>query len=135
MKGNVDLTNFEFDDEAEKKNRDDAELFIKQIPVRESSLIGKEKCSHWGGLEGIVKNVNVRKTEVKSENDLVIYSLTFNMKGLKPSKSDMALLLPKVSIPHKHKYNMYVISSQECMRTIFMSFFNDEMGEWLSMIQ
>lgn len=86
-------------------------------------------------LQHIIKNVNLKKSKVINEEDLVIYVMTFNMKGKKPSKEDMKILLPKENLIDKVKYNMYVIGSQESMRSIFMAFFNDEQDEWVNMIK
>ena len=92
------------------------------------------------------------KTKKQTEEDLIIYCITFNMKGKAPNKEDMKILLPKKRInisktinknltnninsdESDSEYNMYIINTQECMTTIFKSFFTDKQQDWIDMIK
>lgn len=86
--------------------------------------------SNWGYLNNVIKDLNVKKVETQTKDDLFIYSVVFNMKGAKPEKKDMRHLLPK-----NKDYNVYVIGGVECMRSIFLSIFYDNKDEWVDMIR
>jgi len=54
------------------------------------------------------------------------------MKGKKPSKEEIKLLLNRNS---GKLYHLYVIGTQECMRSIFSSLFYSNKSDWVNMIQ
>ena len=113
-------------------NKPSGDLIIQN--KNNNNLNSNTKIEDWSNLCKVIKNVNIKRASITSEEDLIIYSCTFNMKGKKPKKEHMKLLLPKET-NNGVKYNLYVIGSQECMRTIFMSFFNNEMSEWIELIR
>lgn len=78
---------------------------------------------NWKYISDIIKT--------KSEtNNLHIYTVTWNIKGNLPSEEDVEMLLPK----DKH-YDMYIIGTQECMRSILSSFFFSNKDPWVTMLK
>jgi hypothetical protein len=61
-------------------------------------------------------------------DSLSIYTVTWNLFGKTASSADIKALLPE------KKYDMYVIGSEECMRSIFKSFFYSDKSHWEKMI-
>lgn len=121
----------QIEDEKDKDNIDNFQLSLNNNkPNKRQS----QKLENWSSLKDFIKNLNVKKTIISNSNDLVIYTITFNMNGKFPSKEEIKKLLPKKT-KNNLEYNLYVIASQETIRTIFRSFFNSEMGEWVNMIQ
>ena len=57
--------------------------------------------------------------------DLSICSITWNLHGETPQPSTVNLLLKQ-----DKKYDMYVIGTQECLRSILVSFFISSKKEW-----
>lgn len=63
------------------------------------------------------------------EEKLLIYVITFNMNGGMPSDKEIALLFPKKEkIEH---FDIFVINSQECLRSIGASFFINSKEIWV----
>ena len=79
----------------------------------------------------------LKESENKAENILRIYAVTWNLKGEVCTDEELRLLLSKTNkrISKDKYYHIYAIGTQECMRSIFSSFFNSSKDEWLSMIQ
>jgi hypothetical protein len=70
----------------------------------------------------------------KSENEnssMLVYSVTWNLKGNKPTKEELKIFLDRES---GKTYNLFVIATQECMRGIFSSFFYANKDEWIKML-
>jgi hypothetical protein len=60
-----------------------------------------------------LKNPNTLNFTIKeNQNNLLIYVLTFNMKGKTPTELDIPLLFPK----DFNKFDLFIISTQECLR-------------------
>ena len=84
---------------------------------------------NWSTLSKLIKKKKNEK-KIINENDLQIYIVTWNIHGKKPLKHHLDLILPKDKY-----YDMYIISTQECMRTIEASFFNDSKEEWINLLK
>ena len=95
----------------------------------DENINDKKLPKNWSSVSKMIKSSNVRKPKIHTD-DLLIYTVAFNMKGNKPNKNDLKLLLKR-----DKPYNMYVIGSEECMRSILMSFFYDNKDEWVNMIK
>ena len=65
-----------------------------------------------------------------NKNNLLLYVITYNMKGKTPSKEDIPLLFPT----DKNKFDLYIISTQECLRSIAASMFICSKDEWISLL-
>ena len=79
-----------------------------------------------------IKFPNTKKYNKKENpNNLLIYILTYNMKGKTPSELDIPLLFPK----DINKFDLYIISTQECLRSIGASIFNDSKEEWITALE
>ena len=61
---------------------------------------------------------------------MLIYVLTFNMKGRTPSESDIPLLFPH----DINKFDLFVISTQECLRSILSSMIISSKDEWINLL-
>jgi hypothetical protein len=73
------------------------------------------------------------KTISESEEEkLLIYTVTWNMMGLCPDINDVENLLIK---KQNKFFHIYAVSSQECMRSIFLSFFNSNKDQWILLLQ
>lgn len=74
---------------------------------------------------------NILKTSKKNEkNYLLIYCITWNLHGKIPSKNE----LPKI-IPLDKEYEIIIISTQECVRSILLSFLITNKEEWILMLK
>ena len=80
---------------------------------------------NWNFLSLILENPPI---ENKKKN-LLIYVLTWNIHGKLPEKSDLEVILPK----DKH-YDIYIVNTQECLRSISASFLNDSKEEWNNLL-
>ena len=60
---------------------------------------------------------------------LLIYSVTWNLHGKIPSNEEL-----KSIIPLNKKYDIIIISTQECLRSIAASFLKSEKDEWVKML-
>ena len=62
---------------------------------------------------------------------LEIYTVTWNLHGCLPHLDEINRLFS-----YKKKfYHLYVVGTQECMRSILASFFNSNKDEWIRLIQ
>jgi hypothetical protein len=133
--------------------------FIKTPSIKVSETTSEEIPQNWKFVSDSLKeNDNIRES-------LLIYTATWNMKGQKPTEEEIKLILPKElvdnqitkdsnnlvnnvntssstlgSSPKKQTkkdkfYHIYAIATQECMRSIFSSFFNSNKDDWLKMLQ
>ena len=81
----------------------------------------------------IENNININITNgifssssnLKTNRKLKLCCLTWNMHGLIPNDEQVQNLLN----PHKN-YDIYAIGSEECLRSIFKSFFFSDKSEW-----
>ena len=62
---------------------------------------------------------------VPNGEKISIYSVTWNMGGKTPNPQDLKLLLPQTK-----KYDMYIIGTEECLRSIFLSILFPSKSEW-----
>jgi hypothetical protein len=72
-------------------------------------------------------SLNLSQKQAVMES-LSIYAVTWNLYGKSATPNDIKALLPE------QKYDMYVIGSEECMRSIFKSFFFSDKSHWEKMI-
>jgi hypothetical protein len=91
----------------------------------------KEKVTSKHVRSNSMSNRNHRKTEIWDKFDvkLNIYTVTWNLNGKLATQQEIRRLLPK-----DKKYHIYAIGSEECMRSIFKSFFISDKTEWEKMI-
>jgi len=80
---------------------------------------------NWNFLSLILENPPIEN----KKNNLLIYVLTWNIHGKLPQESDLQIILPK----DKH-YDIYIINTQECLRSISASFLNDSKDEWINLL-
>ena len=78
------------------------------------------------------QSTNTIETSNNSDN-LLIYTLTFNMKGKIPSKEEITLLFPNIN--EIEKFDIYIINTQECLRSITASMFINSKDEWEMALQ
>jgi hypothetical protein len=64
----------------------------------------------------------------KIASSLSIFTVTWNLNGKSASPKEINALLPE------KKYDIYAIGSEECMRSIFKSFFFSDKKHWENMI-
>ena len=79
------------------------------------------------------KNPQISKDKLMiktNENNLLLYVITYNMKGKTPSEEDIPSLFPK----DINKFDIYVISTQECLRSITASMFISSKDKWISLL-
>jgi hypothetical protein len=67
-----------------------------------------------------------------NEETCLIYCVTWNLKGRIATEDEIKLLL---QIKSGKFFHFYAISTQECMRSIFSSFFFDSKDDWIKLIQ
>ena len=82
-------------------------------------------------IEEFIHNNNKKnnnETEIKNEN-LLIYVLTFNIQGSMPTDEELPLLFPKTE--NFDKFDIFVINTQECLRSITASFFVNSKEPWI----
>ncbi len=95
-----------------------------------SELIKKKKNEQKIMLENEKENEQILENENNENNDLKIYVLTWNIHGRTPKKEHLKIILPK-----DKNYNMFIINTQECMKTIGASFVNDSKDEWVKILK
>ena len=72
-------------------------------------------------------NEEIKQTKIKNETKKTICCLTWNMHGQTPTEKELQSLLQN----HKEKnFDIYVIGSQECLRSIFKSLFYSDKSIW-----
>ncbi len=174
----IDVTNK--NKEKENKIKINSDLNFSEKQTRSITQEGTMKTQT---LESIPQNWKFVANTIE-ENDniresLLIYTVTWNLKGQKPTDEELKMILPKLNrnnlnsrrYSDKNKneikneinvnanyintntktesplkenknsmkgnkfYHIYAITSQECMRSIFSSFFNSNKDEWLKMLQ
>ena len=79
------------------------------------------------------KNPQIDKDKLvikTNENNLLLYVITFNMKGKTPSEEDIHLLFPK----DINKFDLFIISTQECLRSITASMFISSKEKWILLL-
>ena len=72
---------------------------------------------------------NNNKENSNQNEKLLVYVLTFNIQGGIPTKDEIPLLFPKQE--KIENFDIFVINTQECLRSISASFFNDSKEEWV----
>ena len=77
-----------------------------------------------------INNINEENSLNNNNDNLLIYVLTFNMKGRTPSESDIPLLFPH----DINKFDLFVISTQECLRSILSSMIISSKDEWINLL-
>ena len=78
-------------------------------------------------MEKIEENKEIKEIKRKKEMKKTICCLTWNMHGQTPTERELNDLLQK----HKEKnFDIYVIGSQECLRSIFKSLFYSDKSIW-----
>jgi len=70
---------------------------------------------------------NYSKKIEQNKNKLLVYVLTYNLHGLVPKDEEIGSLFPKEGF---NKFDIFVINTQECLRSIAASFFSDSKMEW-----
>lgn len=69
-------------------------------------------------------------SKIKIEKTFTMCCVTWNMHGLCPTQKDVNILLE----PHKG-YDIIAIGTEECLRSIFISLFYDNKGQWEIMLK
>ena len=67
------------------------------------------------------------KIKGQEKHKLLVYVLTYNLHGLVPKDEEIGTLFPKEGI---NRFDIFVINTQECLRSIPASFFSDSKEEW-----
>jgi hypothetical protein len=62
--------------------------------------------------------------------DFLIYTATWNLKGQTAEKEEIRKFIKKDKF-----YHMYIIGTEECMRSILTSFFYSNKEGWLKLLQ
>ena len=85
-------------------------------------------------LEEYIKSydytIQNNNSEILDQNEkILVYVLTFNIQGGMPSEKEIPLLFPKKE--KIEKFDIFVINTQECLRSIGASFFIDSKETWI----
>jgi len=80
------------------------------------------------------------KENENSSHKILIYTVTWNLKGEISTKDEIKLLLGSTlksssSLEQNKFFHIYAIGTQECLRSIFSSFFNSDKEEWINLIK
>ena len=72
-----------------------------------------------------------KKSNNSNQNfmNINIYTVTWNQNDKIATREEIAKI-----VPNNVKYHIYAIGSEECMRSIFKSFFISDKSEWERMI-
>ena len=73
---------------------------------------------------------NNNNTEDQQNEKLLIYVLTYNIHGSMPNENEIKLLFPKKE--NFEKFDIFVINTQECLRSIGASFFVNSKEPWIN---
>ena len=88
--------------------------------------IGKNLLEEYIHIYKIDKNNNETQ---KQKETLLIYTLTYNIHGTMPSEKEISFLFPKKN--KFEKFDVFVINTQECLRSIPASFFVSTKEPWI----
>ena len=77
-----------------------------------------------------INKTSEENSQNNNNDNLLIYVLTFNMKGRTPSESDIPLLFPH----DINKFDLFIISTQECLRSIAASMIISSKNEWINLL-
>ncbi len=108
------------------------EIELKQCQenLNEKDNVNVSFPQNWKFVANTIRNND------RIKESLLIYTVTWNLKGRVPKSEELKILLPKLQNKNQSKlYHMYVISTQECMRSILSSFFNSNKDKWIQMLQ
>lgn len=72
--------------------------------------------------------LNNKKNSGSKNEKLLLYILTYNIHGTMPSEDEISLLFPPRD--KLDKIDVFVINTQECLRSIAASFFNNSKEPW-----
>ena len=88
--------------------------------------VGKNLLEEYIHIYKIDKNNNETQ---KNNGTLLIYTLTYNIHGTMPSEKEICFLFPKKN--KFEKFDVFVINTQECLRSITASFFVNTKEPWI----
>ena len=75
------------------------------------------------------KNKTNNNEKETSNEQLLIYTVTYNIHGNMPDDKEVSLLFPKKE--ELNKFDIFVINTQECLRSISASFFVNSKEPWV----
>ena len=89
--------------------------------------------------------INDKQSKIDEEitESLLIYVLTWNLHGKFPELDDLAKILPKKTKENSaennyqksRSFDLFVINTQECLRSIGASFFNSSKEDWVNALK
>ena len=89
--------------------------------------------------------INDKQSKIDEEitESLLIYVLTWNLHGKFPELDDFAKILPKKTKENSaennyqksRSFDLFVINTQECLRSIGASFFNSSKEDWVNALK
>ncbi len=77
-------------------------------------------------------NNNKKNEEEKPNEKLLIYTVTYNIHGNMPGENEIQLLFPKRE--NFDKFDIFVINTQECLRSIAASYFVTSKEPWVNLL-
>ena len=80
---------------------------------------------NWSYIGEIIKASKNEENEI-----LLTYVLTWNILGKSPTKEEMDKILPK-----DKKYDLYIVNTQECLKSIGASFIGSAKDKWVEMLK
>ena len=86
------------------------------------------KCTE-AELQDYVNEVEINEEEKPNEK-LLIYTVTYNIHGNMPGNNEIQLLFPKRD--NFDKFDIFVINTQECLRSITASYFVTSKEPWVN---
>jgi hypothetical protein len=93
--------------------------------ISSKATINKEKI--YEESINIYNNYIESYSKIKGQEKHKLLVYTYNLHGLVPKDEEIGTLFPKEGI---NRFDIFVINTQECLRSIPASFFSDSKEEW-----
>ena len=108
------------------------------FPITDDSIKNMNQMNLSDNENISVINDNQSKIEEEINESLLIYVLTWNLHGKFPEINEFKKILPKTTKENSaennyqksRSFDLFVINTQECLRSIGASFFNSSKEDW-----
>ena len=108
------------------------------FPITDDSIKNLSQMNLSDNENISVINDNQSKIEEEINESLLIYVLTWNLHGKFPEINEFKKILPKTTkensaennYQNSRSFDLFVINTQECLRSIGASFFNSSKEDW-----
>ena len=125
--------------------------FLKKIityentlfPITDDTIKNMNQINNSDNEDISVINDKQSKLDEEINESLLVYVLTWNLHGKFPELGEIGKILPKKTgencvnncYQKSRSYDLFVINTQECLRSIGASFFNSSKEDWVNALK